>query len=178
MPVRSILEHSLGRYETYQRTPSFRYRERLMNSCCRIGGGLTSFIIAVASGTAPAGALGQRSGATVSISVTIPPRLQVQSIPSVKADDYLGRGFVSQVCAAIGTRQNTYSITLVGDEDSEEASSSALAAIMEQIQPSDSGCNLHGGGSDAGKLNSLAEVGSRLSLKELDSPLILLIAPE
>jgi hypothetical protein len=149
-----------------------------MNSCCRIGRTLTSFILATASGTATAGELGQSSRGTVSITVTIPPRFEVQSGPSVKADNYPGRGFISQVCGAVGARQNTYSMTLIVADDSEEGSASAQAATIERFQPPGSGCDLHGGGSDAAKLNARAEADSRLSLKELDAPLILLIAPE
>ena len=150
-----------------------------MNGCYHLGKVLTSFILAVVSGTALAGELGRSSRENVSITVTIPQRFHVQSLPSVKADNPPNGESVSrQICVSSSGRQFTYRMIPANAGDSKEASPSGLAGTMDRFGPPDGDCRLHERGSDAAKLTIEVGAGSKRSLTDLAEPAILLIAPE
>ena len=73
------------------------------------------FALVVGSVNGSARELGQTSRASMSISLTIPPRIQVQR---VRTPNMLGTGAISQdLCVVANSSQTTFSVTLVGPEN-------------------------------------------------------------
>lgn len=100
-----------------------------MNSWTHVREALVFSVLAAASANASAGEPGHMSRSSISISVTVPPRLHVQLVGDVKVQDLLSRGSLSQeVCVVTNSPESTYSVTLLGAETTIDASSHDSAA--------------------------------------------------
>ena len=90
-----------------------------MNDRTYVREALIFFALVVGPVSVSARELGQTSRASISISVTVPPRLQVQRVRTSKV---LSTGSMPQdLCVVTNSSQSTFSVTLVGPENNMDA---------------------------------------------------------
>lgn len=95
----------------------------IVNSWTHVRQALIFSAFAAGSADASAGEPGQTSRTSISISLTVPPRLHVEGLGDSEIKDLLSRGSLSQqVCVVTNSPESTYSVSLLDAENGIDAS--------------------------------------------------------